>query len=270
LTMHHIVSDGWSMGLLIDEIGQLYQSFRDGQQSPLEELEIQYGDFAQWQRGWLQGEVLQTELDYWKVQLDGAPALLELPTDWSRPPVQRYLGASQTLEFSEELSNGLLNLCRSQGVTLYMLLLAAFKVLLSRHCGQQDILVGSPIAGRNRIETERLIGFFVNTLVLRTRIDPAAYFTEGLTRVKEVVLDAHAHQDLPFEKLVEELQPERSLSYSPIFQVMFSVNSSTEMSANGSTSDLRMSTQSVIGHTSKFDLNLTLTRDEASISGGFT
>ncbi|MBD1883776.1 non-ribosomal peptide synthetase [Microcoleus vaginatus] len=221
LTMHHIVSDGWSIGVLARELAAIYEALWAGNQPQLPELPVQYADFAIWQRNWLCGEVLQTQLAYWKQQLEGAPPLLELPADRPRPPIQTSEGATQSLLLSFELTAALKNLSQREDVTLFMTLLAAFKALLYRYTGRTDLLVGSPIANRNRAEIEGLIGVFVNTLVLRTDVSGDPTFRELLQRLREVTLGAYAHQDLPFEKLVEELQPERSLSYNPVFQVMF-------------------------------------------------
>ncbi len=222
LTMHHIVSDGWSIGVLIRELGVLYTAFATDQPSSLAELPIQYADFAHWQRQWLQGEVLSTQLAYWQQQLDNLP-MLELPTDRPRPAVQSYRGATQELELSLYLTQALESLSQSAGVTLFITLLAAFQTLLYRYTGQTDIPVGSPIANRNRSEIEGLIGFFVNSLVLRTDLSGNPRFRELLSRVRELALGAYAHQDLPFEKLVEELQPERDLSRNPLFQIVFAL-----------------------------------------------
>jgi amino acid adenylation domain-containing protein len=225
LTMHHIISDGWSMDVLIRELGTLYTAFSRGESaSPLPPLPIQYADFAVWQRERLQGRALDEQLLYWKRQLEGAPPLLALPTDRPRPAVQNFRGARRTLMLPGDLSRSLEALSLREGVTLFMTLLAAFDVLLSRYTGQEDIVVGTPIAGRNRAEIENLIGFFVNTMVLRTGCGGNPTFRELLGRVRETTLSAYSHQDLPFEKLVEELQPERSLSYSPLFQVTFTLN----------------------------------------------
>jgi non-ribosomal peptide synthetase component F len=211
VTMHHIVSDGWSVGVLIREVGTLYAAYAAGRASPLAELAIQYADYALWQRGWLQGETLAEQVGYWKERLSGAPAALDLPTDRTRPAVASHAGGMVPFALSAELSGQLTELSRRAGVTLYMVLVAAFQVLLKRYSGQDDIVVGSPIAGRRRAELEGLIGFFVNTLVVRTDLSGDPSFLELLGRVKEVCLGAYAHQDLPFEKLVEELQPVRDL-----------------------------------------------------------
>ena len=221
--MHHIVSDGWSIGIFNKEVGLLYHSFSTGQPSPLPELAIQYADFAHWQREWLQGEVLEAQLSYWKKQLAGSPPALELPTDRPRPAVQTFHGAGQSIVLPQSLTEALKGLSRQEGVTLFMTLLAAFKVLLCRYTGQEDIVVGTPIAGRNRAEIEPLIGFFINTLVLRTDLSGDPRFRELLRRVREVALGAYDHQELPFEKLVEELQPQRDLSRTPLFQVFFNM-----------------------------------------------
>ncbi len=222
LILHHVVSDGWSMGVLIRELALLYAAFANQQPSPLPQLPIQYADFAHWQREWLKGEVLTAQLTYWRLQLDGI-SILNLPTDRSRPAVQTYRGATQLLQLPQSLSEALEALSQQEGVTLFMMLLAAFQTLLYRYTQQEDIAVGSPIANRNRSEIEGLIGFFVNSLVLRTDLSGNPTFRELLSRVREVALGAYAHQDLPFEKLVEELHPERKLNQNPLFQVVFAL-----------------------------------------------
>ena len=222
-TTHHIISDGWSLGVLVKEVATLYEAYIKGEQSPLPELEIQYADYAAWQREWLQGEVLAEQLSYWRRQLGGELPVLELPTDKPRPAVQSYRGARESMVLSEELTQQLKALSQREGCTLFMTLLAAFQVLLSRYSGQEDIVVGTPIAGRNRAEVEPLIGLFVNTLALRTDLSGNPTFIELLRRVREVTLGAYAHQDIPFEKLVEELQPERDLSRSPLVNVMLAL-----------------------------------------------
>ncbi|NET84984.1 MAG: amino acid adenylation domain-containing protein, partial [Moorea sp. SIO1F2] len=223
LTMHHIVSDGWSMGILIEELSSLYQAFCVGAPSPLPELPIQYADFALWQRQWLSGEILETQLNYWKQELEGAPKLLQLATDYPRPTAPTYQGRTESFSLNTELTQKLQTLSRDSGTTLFMTLLAAFGTLLYRYSGQEDIFIGTPIANRNRREIEPLIGFFVNTLVIRTDLSGNPSFRELLRRVRSVTLDAYAHQDVPFEKLVEELQPSPSLSYNPLFQVFFNM-----------------------------------------------
>ena len=223
MTLHHIISDGWSTGVLLRELSALYEAFSRGLPSPLPELPIQYADFAQWQRGWLQGGVLERQLAYWKRQLQGAEPLIRLPTDWPRPAAQGYRGARLLLTLSPELSGAVKSLGQREGATLFMTMLAAFDALLYRYTGQDDIVVGSPLAGRNQLETEGLIGFFVNMLALRTRVSDNPGFAELLRRVRETTLDAYAHQEMPFEKLVDALQIERNPSYQPLFQVVFSL-----------------------------------------------
>ena len=221
VSMHHIISDGWSIGILIKEMGALYESYGRGEEPGLEELGIQYADYAAWQRGWLSGEELGRQLRYWGKQLGGSPGVLELGGAKPRPVVKSYRGGSEAVEISKGVTEGLRQVSRLGGATMFMTLLAAFKVLLHKYSGQTDILVGTPIAGRNRREIEPLIGFFVNTLVLRTDLSGDPSFCDLLGRVREVALGAYAHEDLPFEKLVEELQPERNPSHTPFFQVMF-------------------------------------------------
>jgi amino acid adenylation domain-containing protein len=223
LVIHHIAFDGWSASVLTEEIAALYEAFSTGKPSPLPELPVQYADFAHWQREWLQGEVLEAQLSYWRERLADAPPLLDLPTDHPRPAIQTYRGACESLTLPPYLVEPLRALSQREGVTLFMTLLGAFQVLLHRYTAQDDIVVGSPVAGRTRIETEGLIGFFINTLVLRTDLSGDPTFRELLGRVREVALGGYAHQDLPFEKLVEELQPERDLSHTPLFQVMLNL-----------------------------------------------
>ncbi|XGW00925.1 MAG: amino acid adenylation domain-containing protein (plasmid) [Leptolyngbya sp. BL-A-14] len=222
LNLHHIVSDGWSIGVLIQELSTLYAAFVANKPSPLGELPIQYADFAHWQREYLQGEVIETQLAYWRRQLMDLPTLT-LPTDLPRPVVQRYRGASQHLILTPTLTTALEALGQQTGATLFMTLLAAFQILLYRYTGQDDVAVGSPIANRNRSELEGLIGFFVNSLVLRTKLAGNPTFRTLLRQVQATTLAAYAHQDLPFEKLVEALQPTRDFSRNPLFQVVFAL-----------------------------------------------
>ncbi|MDZ7375500.1 MAG: amino acid adenylation domain-containing protein [candidate division KSB1 bacterium] len=221
VTMHHIISDGWSMAIFIKEVAACYQAVCQDQAISLPNLPIQYADFANWQRRWLTGSVLEQQLDYWKQQLAGLPPMLELPTDKPRPAIQSANGAALTRKLSLDLLKSAKNFSGQENVTLFMTLLAAFKTLLFRYTGQGDIAVGIPHASRNRSEIEGLIGFFVNTLVLRTQLGDAPSFKELVRRVREVTLAAYAHQDLPFEMLVEAIQPQRDLSHTPLFQVMF-------------------------------------------------
>ena len=254
LTSHHIVSDAWSAEILFHELGALYDAFVSGRPSPLPPLPIQYADFAEWQRECLQGAVLEEQLAYWKKQLAGVNDVLTLATDHPRPPVQTFRGAYKSLTLPGMLSEQIAEISRQHGVTEFMTMLAAFAVLLARYTGQEDIVVGSPIAGRNRQEIEGLIGFFVNALVLRADLSGNPSFSELLRRVREVALEAYAHQELPFEKLVEELEPERNLSHSPLFQVMFALRHASRVKIRlpGLTLD-QMPTET---STSKFDLSL--------------
>ncbi|MCC5666144.1 amino acid adenylation domain-containing protein [Nostoc sp. CHAB 5784] len=264
LTMHHIASDGWSIGVLVQELATLYPAFCNEKLSPLTELPIQYVDFAAWQRRWLQAEVLSTQISYWRKQLENAPKVLELPTDYSRPAIQTFRGATYSFNLSKELSVSLNKLSQQQGSTLFMTLLAAFQTLLWRYTGQEDIVVGSPIANRNRAEIEGLIGFFVNTLVLRTNLARNPSFEELLKRLREVALGAYAHQDLPFELLVEQIQPQRDLSHTPLFQVMFVLqNAPIVLELPG----LTLSHVESDSHTAKFDLTLFITETESGLVG---
>ncbi|HSE19640.1 MAG TPA: amino acid adenylation domain-containing protein [Pyrinomonadaceae bacterium] len=266
LTMHHIVSDAWSMGVFVRELAALYEAYLAGRPSPLPELPIQYADFADWQKGWLQGERLEEQLSYWRTQLAGAPPLLDLPTDRPRPLVQSDSGAYEALLLSESLTRSLNELSRREDATLFMTLLAGLSVLLYRYSGQHDVLTGTPIANRNRTETESLIGFFVNTLVLRTRLSDEMTFRELLRQVRETALEAYAHQDLPFEKLVGELQPERTLSHAPLFQVMLDLQNAPlgDLELQG----LRLTQLPFDSRTAKFDLTLTVFESHGRLTGG--
>ena len=266
VTMHHIVSDGWSIGVLVREVAALYSAYVRGEESSLEELSIQYADFAHWQRGWLQGEVLAAQLDYWRAELTDAPTVIDLSIDKPRPPVQTYRGAYQPVQLSAELSAQLRDLSRRHGSTLFMTLLAAFDLLLCRYAGQEQVLVGSPIANRNRSETEGLIGFFVNTLVFRGDVRGNPSFRELLRRVREAALSAYAHQDLPFEKLVEELQPERDMSRSPLFQVMFVLQNAPGEALE--LEGLSLSGVESVGETVKFELMLGFAEAGEVVAGG--
>jgi hypothetical protein len=220
-TVHHIVSDAWSLGVFDRELAALYDGLVTGRQDPLPELPIQYADFSVWQRRRMESDALQRQLVYWKRQLEAAPPLLELPGDRPRPAASSYRGAEASLLLPENLRVALRALSRKEGGTLFMTMLAAFQLLLARWSGQRDVVVGAPIAGRTHVELEGLIGFFVNTLVMRTSLSGNPSFQELLARVRDTALDAYSNQELPFERLVEELQPERSLNYNPLFQVLF-------------------------------------------------
>ncbi|MBD2520503.1 amino acid adenylation domain-containing protein, partial [Nostoc sp. FACHB-973] len=265
--MHHVVSDGWSMGVFVEELRSLYNAYSIGQPSPLLPLPIQYADFAIWQRGWLQGEVLQKQLNYWQEQLASAPTFLPLPTDRPRPPVQTYHGASVKFALSVELTQKLTQLSQQQGVTLFMTLLAAFDTLLYRYTGQTDILVGTPIANRDRSEIEGLIGFFVNTLVMRTDVSGDPSFEELLPQIREMTLGAYAHQDLPFEMLVEALQPERDLSHTPLFQVMFVLQNAPMSQVE--LSGLTISHLPIESATAKFDITLAMENTPTGLVGAW-
>ena len=274
LTMHHIVCDGWSMGIFFQELAALYEAFcngkpslRDATRTPLPKLPFQYSDFAIWQHQWLQGEVLAGQLRYWRQQLDSHPPVLNLPTDYPRPAVQSFHGATQYFYLPIDVMKALKALSCQEKVTLFMTLLAAFLTLLHRYSGQDDILVGSPIANRNQPETERLIGFFVNTLVLQIYLGGNPSFRELLGRVREVTLGAYAHQDLPFEKLVEELQPERNLSYHPLFQVMFALQNAPSQDIK--LSSLSLSFLKLENQTAKFDLSLSMQETSSGLRGEF-
>ncbi|WP_442937364.1 non-ribosomal peptide synthase/polyketide synthase [Nostoc sp.] len=265
--MHHVVSDGWSISVFVQELQALYNAYSQGQPSPLLPLPIQYADFALWQRQWLQGEVLNSQLSYWKQQLANAPTFLPLPTDRPRPAVQTFNGAYQEFALSGELTQRLVQLSQEQGVTLFMTLLAAYDTLLYRYTGQTDILVGTPIANRDRTEIEGLIGFFVNTLVMRTEISGDRSFNELLPRIREMALSAYAHQDLPFEMLVETLQPERDMSHTPLFQVMFALQNApiSEIELTG----LTVSSLPIESSTAKFDLTLSMENTSTGLVGGW-
>lgn len=267
LVMHHIISDGWSIGVLIREFMVLYEAFRAGHLSPLPELSVQYADYAVWQRKWLQGKVLEEQLSYWKEQLQGPLAVLELPADRPRPAVQSYRGAAYCFTVSSAIAERLKALSRREGVTLFMVLLAAFKVLLWRYSGQQNLCIGTPVANRRRVELERLIGFFVNTLVLRTDLSGNPSFREFLRQVREVCLGAQTHQDLPFEKLVEEIAPARDMSHSPLFQVMFVLQNAPE--AVLKIEGLKITPLEVDICSAKFDLTLSITEHENGLEAWF-
>jgi amino acid adenylation domain-containing protein len=267
LCVHHIVTDGWSSGVLLRELSALYAAYRDGSDSPLAELPVQYADYAVWQREQLRGEVLDRQVDYWKDRLTGAPALLELPTDRPRPPVQSHRGARETFDLPRALLDGLQALGRSEGATLYMVLLGAFQLLLSKYSGNEDIVVGSPIAGRTRKEVEELIGFFANTLVLRTELSGDPSFRELLGRVREGTLGAYEHQEVPFERLVAELQPERSMSHSPLFQVMFAMQNVDGSGSGSGLAGLGMDGVIAESETTRFDLALTAVPHDGGVHG---
>jgi amino acid adenylation domain-containing protein len=268
LNMHHIASDRWSTGILLRELSARYTAFSRGEPSPLPELPIQYADFAVWQHEWLQGEVLKTQLAYWKAHLEGAPPVLALPTDRPRPSVPTYRGGQVSFWLPKPLTTALKALSDRQGATLFMTLLAAFKALLHRYTAQDRIVVGTPIANRRRVEVEGLIGFFVNTLVLHTDLSGNPSFHELLARVRQVALGAYAHQDLPFERLVEAIQPERTLSYHPVIQVMFNYRSDPEDA--GAWPDLAVSLLPRENDSQPFDLLLAIADEPAGLKGSLS
>lgn len=266
LTLHHIAADGWSLNILLKELTALYCTFSQDRPSPLTDLSIQYADFAVWQRQWLQKEVLEEQLSYWKQQLANS-SVLNLPTDYLRPAIQTFNGKKQALELPKFLLDELKVLAQREGVTLFMTLLAAFQVLLHRYSQQDDIIVGSPIANRNREEWIPLIGMFVNTLVLRTDLGGNPSFSELLQRVREVAISAYAHQDLPFEKLVEEVELQRDASRNPMFQVMFAMEN--ELTGAQELPGLKLELMPVETETAMFDLTLSLEETASGIIGSF-
>ncbi len=257
ITMHHIVSDGWSLGVFVRELGELYNASAPGARQVLEELPIQYSDFAAWQRDRLQGDVLEKQMRYWRGELGGALPVLDLGTDRLRPAARRSLGGTYRFVLTQQLIDDLKELSRREGCTLFMSLLAAYGVLLHRYSSQEDLIIGTPIAGRTRLETEGLVGLFVNTLAIRVHCGGDPTFLELLKRIREKALGAYDHQEVPFEKLVEELQPERTLSRTPVFQTMFVLQNTPSppllMHA------LEMEKKDIDTGTSKFDVTLSIT-----------
>ncbi|WP_233601911.1 non-ribosomal peptide synthetase [Corallococcus sp. CA047B] len=270
LNLHHVVSDGWSGGVLVREVSALYEAFRQGRPSPLPELPVQYADYTVWQRSWLQGEVLERQVAWWKQQLTGAPHALELPTDFPRPPVQSARGGAVHFRLPVSVSQALETLGQEEGATLFMALLASTQALLGRYSGQDDVVVGTPIAGRRFAELEGLIGFFVNTLALRARLDDAPTFRQLLARARETTLGAQAHQDVPFEKLVEELHPRRDLSRTPLFQAMLLVQNTPTSSPVAPQGALSIHPVEVEDHAAKFDLTFAFTPSQQGLQGTIT
>ncbi|WP_459167324.1 condensation domain-containing protein, partial [Pectobacterium brasiliense] len=266
LTQHHIISDGWSIGILARELAALYQAAREGHDAQLPPLPVQYADYAVWQRQWLQGETLDNLRDYWRRQLESAPALLTLPTDRPRPSVQRYAGDQVPFHLDAGQLRRLHTLSQQQGTTLFMTLLAAWSVVLSRLSGQDDIVIGTPVANRPRQELEGMVGFFVNTLALRAEPGRCHSVADLLDQVRERALDAYAHQALPFEQVVEVLQPVRNLSYSPLFQVMLSLNNTPTQPLT--LPGLELSVVERPLNRTHFDLSLSLIETENGLDGG--
>ncbi len=268
LTIHHIIFDGWSVNIFLKELTTVYSALVEHHTPTLPEIRLQYVDFAVWQRQWLQGEVLESQLAYWQQKLALMPALLELPSDRPRPAVQSFKGATQVFTIEQNISEALVCLSQQQGVTLFMLLLTAFKILLYRYTNQSDIVVGTPVANRQHSQIQGMIGFFVNSLVLRTDLSDNPTFLQLLQQVKKVVLEAYDRQNLPFEKLVEALHPERNLSYTPLFQIDFALEH--EPVSTITLKDLTINTSDAgVNHTAKFDLSLSLQKTEQGLTGGF-
>ncbi|NEO29945.1 MAG: amino acid adenylation domain-containing protein [Symploca sp. SIO3C6] len=266
LKMHHIIYDGWSLNIFFSELSKLYAAFSQGLPSPLPELPIQYADFALWQRQWLTGEVLERQLNYWQQQLADAPPVVELPTDFPRSPVQTFKGAVESFQLDQDLTQRLRQLSQNSEATLFMTLLAAFLVIISRYSGQSDLVVGSPIANRNNKSVEPLIGFFANTLALRGDLSDNPSFKEFLAQIKQTTLSAYAHQDLPFEMLVEKLQPDRDLSRNPLVQVIFSLQSALQ--SEGTLSGLTMQSMPLpIDIQARFDLEVLVWENPEGLEG---
>ncbi len=265
--IHHLVLDGWSKGIMLQELMDLYQSFSQGKPSPLDELPVQYTDFVHWQHEWLQGKIFESQLTYWKGQLTGAPPVLELPTDFPRPNLPTGRGSLEPFSLSRQKFQALNELARREEVTLFMVLMAAYNTLLYRYSAQEDILIGTPIAGRQRVELENLIGLFVNTLVIRTDLSGEPTFKTLLARVRAAALEAYAHQDIPFEKLVEELNPQRNLSVTPLFQVMFQLQNAPMPPAH--ISGLVISPIQIDTGFSQVDLSVTLWEEDSIMKGTF-
>ena len=267
ITMHHIVSDGWSMGVLVNELSALYDAYVNGEADPLPVLGIQYADYALWERRWISGELLQDQAQYWKGILSGAPEQIALPTDYPRPKEQDYSGGVVGIDLGEELSRRLMELSNRHGVTLFMTLLSGWSALLSRLSGQSAVVIGTPSANRGRREIEDLIGFFVNTLALRIDLSGSPAVTELLAQVKTRILEAESNQLIPFEHVVDLVNPVRSMSHSPLFQVMFAWQNNDEGSLNLTGlkhESLAVETEAV----AKFDLTLSLQEVDGKVVGG--
>ncbi|HET8841222.1 MAG TPA: amino acid adenylation domain-containing protein, partial [Ktedonobacteraceae bacterium] len=267
LTLHHIISDGWSLGVLARDLGTFYQAFHTGTSPQLPVLPIQYVDYAAWQRQRLQEETLASLLHYWKEQLAELPTVLTLPTDRARPPRQTFNGSNYTFTLSSELTEALRQIGQGEGATLFMTLLATFQILLCRYSGQEDIVVATPIANRSHVDVENLIGFFINTLVLRTNLRGNPSFRTLLQRVRTMALDAYLHQDVPFEQIVQAVQPERDMAYAPLCQVAFQLQNLTQETLD--LPDITLQTIEVESTTTKFDLTLSINKHESGLSGEF-
>ncbi|WND83244.1 non-ribosomal peptide synthase/polyketide synthase [Lysobacter capsici] len=266
VTQHHIVSDGWSLGVLVEELRALYAAFAQSLDDPLPPLPVQYADYALWQRGWLSGARWEAQSRYWREQLRGAPELLALPTDRPRPPVQSYAGRMHAVRLDAALTKRLRALAQTHGATLYMVLLAGWSALLSRLSGQGEVVIGSPVANRPRVELEGLIGFFVNTLALRTRVENSTTVAALLADIRETTLAAHEHQDLPFDRVVDAVQPSRTLGHAPIFQTLLVLDNTTDKPA-AALPGMRVEALSIPHATTQFDISLSLTETQDGLSG---
>ena len=267
ICMHHIVSDGWSISLMIKEVAQLYAAFKENKPSPLSPLHIQYSDYASWQRRWLTGDVLKKQLDYWVNQLSGAPDVLRLPTDRPRPKRQTFNGAHLTVRLDSDFTHDINQFCQQHAITPFILLMSAYQLLLSRYCSQEDVCVGIPIAGRNRAAIENLIGFFINGIVIRTDLSGNPKVSQLIARVREVALGAFSHQDTPADLLVDALQMERSQSFSPGAQVGFAWQNTPHEKLDGQVADLSIVAVERVHKTAKYELSLILAEDEQGIGG---
>jgi alpha-ketoglutarate-dependent taurine dioxygenase len=256
VTMHHIISDGWSIGVMVRELGEIYRAEIERREAKIEELQVQYGDYAEWQREWLKGEVLEQELGYWKEQLADAPHILDLPTDYPRRETLSARGSYQQFLLDESFSEAIRALGSEEAATPFMVLMSAFQLLLYRYSGQDNFLIGADVAGRNRAQIEPLIGFFINMLVTRADLSGDPTFRGLLRRVRDMSLAAYAHQDMPFDKIVEELQPARNLSYTPLFQVVFNFNSAVNLNLSLELPGLQISPQPYDFDLVRFDLSL--------------
>ncbi|WP_031373871.1 non-ribosomal peptide synthetase [Lysobacter antibioticus] len=265
LTQHHIISDGWSLGVLVDEVSALYAAFAEGRADPLQPLPVQYADYAVWQRQWLRGDALEAQMGYWREHLSGAPALLELPTDRPRPPVQRYIGSTRRFRIDEQTADGLRALSQRHGTTLFMTLLAGWSLLLSRLSGSDDVVVGTAVANRRRGEVEPLLGFFVNTLALRVDVGDDPTVAELLARTRAVMLGAYEHQDVPFEQVVDMLQPARSLGHNPVVQNMLVLQNTPTGTLQ--LPELSLSLIDQPRDETLFDLSLELIENEGGLDG---
>jgi hypothetical protein len=255
LVMHHIISDRWSFDVFSDELQALWKAFAGGEPSPLPELEIQYADYACWQREWCGGEFLEPHLEYWKRQLEGAPKILRLPTDYPRPEIRTFRGETFSFSIPKTLKDEINALARRESATVFMVMMAAFKVLLWHHSNQEDIVVGTDVANRDRREIEGLIGFFVNQIVVRTDLSGDPNFRELLARVRRVALEAYSYQEIPFDRLVAALNPERESNYSPLFQAKIVMQNTQEWNASDALSPTYLKLNN---KTAKFDLMLIL------------